>query len=518
MTTYTFFTVTDPLGTNGNSIASGINDEGQIVGYYSDGKGTHGFIDNNGIYTTFDFPSTTNGTVVSGIPNTGLFLGSYGDDSGAHGFFLVPDPTGTPVPVTFDFQGSNGTTLFGVSTGTIVSAGGIVGDYTDSSNTSHGFVISSGATLIPIDDPLGTTFAHSINDFGQVVGNYTDASLKSHGFLYSGASYTTLDDPLGTNGTFAYGINDAGQIVGIYINSNSQTHGFIYNGHTYTTIDNTLGVNGTTPFDINDSGQIVGQYVDEGGIAHGFVANPLQSPTQGIQNDYLAIIRSALPVDQALPVINSINLGTQTETQYVTSLLSQAANTSIPAVAVEGSMYNAVGTSAEITKLVTEFLPAQVTNAIQNGLNPQVYACEALGLVFAFGDENSGQAFATHFGPSKAAMSGTPAGDAAFAAAAASTIFGSAATANTPGAILQFVSNWEAFYTSHGVPGFPTATPDQIDIAARGAAWGDAVGVELANNLGPLNGQVINFLDDAAQGTAGYSASLIGQPAHQPFA
>jgi hypothetical protein len=37
------------------------------------------------------------------------------------------------------------------------------------------------------------------------------------GFLYSGGTYTTLNDPLatGTN-TFAYGINNASQIVGYY--------------------------------------------------------------------------------------------------------------------------------------------------------------------------------------------------------------------------------------------------------------------------------------------------------------
>ena len=68
-------------------------------------------------------------------------------------------------------------------------------------------------------------------------------------------------------------------------------------------------------------------------------------------------------------------------------LVSQAANTTLPAVAVEGCMYGAVGTSAEITLLASQFLPAQVALAIQNGLNPLVYASEALGLAFAFGNE-----------------------------------------------------------------------------------------------------------------------------------
>jgi hypothetical protein len=241
-----------------------------------------------------------------------------------------------------------------------------------------------------------------------------------------------------------------------------------------------------------------------------------------IQAEDFAITRTTLPLDQATSIANSINSGAQTEAQFINNLLSQDGDTTIPAVAVEGSMYNAVGTSAEITLLVTHFLPAQVANAIHNGFNPQVYACEALGLAFAFGDENGGTAFDTHFGPANAQMPATAQGDQAFAAAAASTIFGSAANANTPAAILGFVTNWKAFYTSHGIPGIPNASADQIDLAARGAAWGDAVGVAVnfvapANNLGLLSGQVLNFLEDAARGTATYGASLSSQPNHPEF-
>jgi hypothetical protein len=240
--------------------------------------------------------------------------------------------------------------------------------------------------------------------------------------------------------------------------------------------------------------------------------------TSSIQSDYLAIARSALPLDQATTVANAINAGTQTVTQYVNGLLSQVANTTIPAVAVEASMYGVTGTSAEITNLATNFLPAQVANAVNHGLNPQVYACEALGLAFAFGNETGSTAFANNFGPSNSMMPSTAAGDAAFAAAACNTIFGGASTANLVNVLGGFVSNWEAFYTSAGIPGNATPTAAQIDLAARGAAWGDMVGVALANNIGPLSGQVNNFLEDAAQGTAIYGASLVGQPAHQPFA
>jgi hypothetical protein len=114
-------------------------------------------------------------------------------------------------------------------------------------------------------------------------------------------------------------------------------------------------------------------------------------------------------------------------------------------------------------------------------------------------------------------MPNTTAGDLAFATAAANAIFGSASTANLVNVLDGFVNNWKAFYTSHGLPGVSNASPTQIDLAARGAAWGDAVGVALANNLGPLHAQAINFLGDAAQGTALYAAALATQPTHSPF-
>jgi ELWxxDGT repeat protein len=188
-----------------------------------------------------------------------------------------------------------------------------------------------------------------------------------------------------------------------------------------------------------------------------------------------------------------------------------------PPLAVEGSMYNAVGSQAEVTSLTNQFVPSQETNATNNGLNPVVYGCEALGLVFAFGNETGSTAFSNNFGPSNPAMPNTTVGDAAFATAAASTIFGSASTTNLINVMESYISFWKGFFTANGVSGYATPTAAQIDLAARGTAWGDMVGVALANNLGPLSGEVNNFLNDAAQGTAVYGASLVGQPAHQPF-
>jgi hypothetical protein len=238
-----------------------------------------------------------------------------------------------------------------------------------------------------------------------------------------------------------------------------------------------------------------------------------------IQVEGLAVTRTVMPPDQATSIANSLNSGLETHAQFINSLLSQVTDTTIPAVAVEASMYGAVGSSTEITLLATLFLPGQVAFAQQHGLNPQVAATEALGLLFAFGDETGSQAFANNFGPLNPAMPNSTAGDAAFAGSAASALFGSDSTANLVNVIQGFVSNWKSFYTSVDIlPGIPHPSAGQIDLAARGAAWGDAVGVALSSTIGPLNAQTINFLDDAAQGSAEYSVSLVGQPAHHLFA
>ena len=116
-----------------------------------------------------------------------------------------------------------------------------------------------------LDDPSagsgGATFAFGINDAGQIVGFYQDSLSHQHGFLYSGGTYTAIDDPLGTNGTVATGINNAGQIVGNYSDSSFAHHGFFFNG-AFDTLDDPSAADGlgTLATGVNDLGWIVGVY------------------------------------------------------------------------------------------------------------------------------------------------------------------------------------------------------------------------------------------------------------------
>jgi probable HAF family extracellular repeat protein len=60
------------------------------VGSYDDDTGTHGFFrDTDGTFTTLDFPGAT-GTGAGGINNDGDIVGGYTDATGNHAFLATP--------------------------------------------------------------------------------------------------------------------------------------------------------------------------------------------------------------------------------------------------------------------------------------------------------------------------------------------------------------------------------------------------------------------------------------------
>jgi len=66
-------------------------------------------------------------------------------------------------------------------------------------------------------------------DFGKAVQGSDrghNESSGSYAFLYSGGPYTTLNDPLGVDGTLAESVNDSGQIVGSCSDVGNAERGF----------------------------------------------------------------------------------------------------------------------------------------------------------------------------------------------------------------------------------------------------------------------------------------------------
>jgi hypothetical protein len=133
-------------------------------------------------------------------------------------------------------------------------------------------------TFTTLDDPLGTNNTHpiGINNAGQISGWYYDSGSTAHGFLLNGSVYTPIDDTssgqLPLQGTFGFGINGAGQIVGAYIDPNSGQHAFVDNAGVFTNFDDPFaGPPGTLAQGIDTFGNTVGYYYDSNDHVHGFL-------------------------------------------------------------------------------------------------------------------------------------------------------------------------------------------------------------------------------------------------------
>jgi len=95
---YTFFEV--PGSAQNSTIAAAINDSGQVTGIFQDANGVvHGYLKDGDTYTTIDVPGGT-GTFPYGINNGGTIVGQWSNLSGwSEGFVRTSDGTFTVVNV-----------------------------------------------------------------------------------------------------------------------------------------------------------------------------------------------------------------------------------------------------------------------------------------------------------------------------------------------------------------------------------------------------------------------------------
>jgi probable HAF family extracellular repeat protein len=253
-----FFTPFTVPGAASTSV-SGINNLGDIVGAYSDGTGSHGFIYANGVFTTLDVPNST-GTGVSGINDAGQVVGSYTIQP--HGGPPLGFLYSNGVYTTIDVPGTQFTEAWGIN-----DNGQIVG-----TSSLGGFVdVNNSFTTISLQS---VTFALGINNAGQVVGRYGGSNGGLDGFLDTNGSITTIDWP-GATISLAYGINDSGQIVGNFFDGGLSTpdHGFLDNNGDFVQLD-APGAVSTVAYGINNAGEIVGTFRTSSTDEFGFVATP----------------------------------------------------------------------------------------------------------------------------------------------------------------------------------------------------------------------------------------------------
>ena len=242
------------------SAPNGVNDRGQVVGYWDDASGNiHGYLYSNGVYTSLDYPGAAS-TEAVGINNSGIISGWYVTTDDVPQGFTYSEGTFT----SFTYPGSSRTNAKGIN-----NHGDVVGFY----GTTYSFVDSDGAFTSFGYPGAEITYAYGINDTGQIAGYYLPGSGSPIAFFYDGQStFTSIQYPDSTE-TFAYGINNSNVVVGQSADSGTLL-GFLWQNGQFTVIG--PPDSHPLPFGINNNGQIVGIYFP-GGEGHGFLGTPAGS-------------------------------------------------------------------------------------------------------------------------------------------------------------------------------------------------------------------------------------------------
>jgi uncharacterized membrane protein len=302
------YTIQD-LGTlpgKANSIATSINNQGQVVGisyndadgqvydngtryrYNQTGTGTQSFLYDDGKTTRIDpvggpaLAINDHGQVVGGpyasINNAGQYVGgpSAGIDGGSYNSFAGLYDNGVKRDISIAPYAINDS---GVVVGLVM--GGPFGGETHPAMFQDGRGTDLLGATLPSPDPWqagATTLQHGIavginnrNDILATVGSL-DVSTTTVVFNPTTGEWKSLSKVPGYEGGQGVALNNQGQVVGT---------DFLYDGSTIRKLADLIlpssGWSGLHPTDINDSGWIVGQGMIDGKL-HAFLMTPEETP------------------------------------------------------------------------------------------------------------------------------------------------------------------------------------------------------------------------------------------------
>jgi hypothetical protein len=251
--------------------AQGINDLGEIVGFYTDRAGrTHGFVRSGELFRSIDYPRAE-ATQALGIGPAGDIVGTYqrpgeaGPIAGAvpiHGFLRTKRGGFFKV----DYPGHENTIAQ-----RILPDGTILGCYHDGDRMMSMFGMAvSRRGFEQIVEPM-SMHNGATPDRQLIVGLYTDmVDNRGKAYVIRGGAFSPLEVP-GATQTAAWDVSPSGLIVGVYRDGAGLFHGFHYDGQAFGRVD-APGATATRIFGVNVHGDMVGAFVDAAGQTHGFVA------------------------------------------------------------------------------------------------------------------------------------------------------------------------------------------------------------------------------------------------------
>lgn len=271
---FTFTELTFPGAVT--TVAAGIGDNGHIVGWYTKGNVTSGFLYANGNYSSVQYPNAIVTQVMS-VNSAGDVAGWYrkagetqtfqGQPMAYHGF--VRTSAGEFLEATHPSH------KYGMAQ-RILADGSVVGCYHDDDFSSmrgtriprHALtptgVHDSGITVVE------TPF--SMNNGGTRDGSRLVGFVMNTGqaYVYENGEMKPFSAP-NAKGTEAWDINQSGQIVGTFDDSTSTTRGFLLENGQFTTVVYP-GSKSTVALGINARGDVVGGFEGADGQRRGYLA------------------------------------------------------------------------------------------------------------------------------------------------------------------------------------------------------------------------------------------------------
>jgi probable HAF family extracellular repeat protein len=264
------------LGGLSDSLATGINNAGQVVGAgkNSSSNGQQAFVysASGGMQMLGSFGRAW--CVGNGINDKGQIVGGI-ENQGYEDPFLYSSSSG--MQDLGNLGGSNNSWATAIN-----NNGQVVGEAITPSGNRHAFLYTSGLPMQDLGTLSGWLYSNSgaadINDYGQIVGT----SDEFHAFLYNPGGPMKDIGSLFTGGiTHAYAINNNGLVVGT--SSGGSAHAFLYTSDggmqdLNTLIDQTNGWTLSEAVAISENGKIVGSGLF-GGVAHNFLLTPVPEPS-----------------------------------------------------------------------------------------------------------------------------------------------------------------------------------------------------------------------------------------------
>jgi probable HAF family extracellular repeat protein len=279
------------------TVATGINNHGDIVGYFSDSAtpaGTHGFVRwANGTFTIVDDPNSNSSpvsTIAYAISDTGTIVGEYSDAITIHGFLRKPDGAyetingpGAVLSYCVDVNSADEVVCqYQVPEGVFFSTLGLI-RYADGKTTTFG-APGAAAEGTFVGGICGYAGYPALSSEGEITGFYYDSDSVPHGYLrYPNGTITEFSAPgAGTGsytGTVPASVNSLGTIVG---STQSGPPSF---GDTFVRFAGdaivpfnvpVAGQLGTNACAISSLDEFTGYWVDSNFVSHGFIAVALR--------------------------------------------------------------------------------------------------------------------------------------------------------------------------------------------------------------------------------------------------